>query len=150
MILCLRYVTIAEDAQETLMDGFVQAFRNIGSFEYRGPGSLRAWLKKIMVNQCLMRLRKRKQYFIDADLVSEHPAAAYDDPIPERMSASELMKIIHTLPDGYRTVFNLFVFEEMGHREIAALLGISENTSKSQLHKARQLLQQKIKPLNAV
>lgn len=148
MILCLRYIPVAEDAQEVLMDGFCQVFARIGSFEYRGTGSLNAWMKKVMVNQCLMRLRKKKQYFIDADNLAEHPAAAFDDPLLERLSAKELVQLIHTLPDGYRTVFNMYVFEEMAHKDIAAMLNISENTSKSQLHKARHLLQQKLKQRN--
>lgn len=148
MVLCLRYLPIAEDAQEVLMDGFCQVFARIGSFEYRGAGSLNAWMRKVMVNQCLMRLRKKKQYFIDADNLAEHPSVAVDDAMLDKLSAKELVQLIHTLPDGYRTVFNMYVFEEMGHKDIAAMLGISENTSKSQLYKARQLLQQKMKQRN--
>lgn len=148
MVQCLRYVPLPQEAQEVLMDGFVQAFRHIGNFEYRGPGSLKAWLKKIMVNQCLMHLRKKKQRLVDAEQVEAHVAMAYEDPLLERLSAKELVLLIQELPDGYRLVFNLYVFEEMGHKEIAALLGISENTSKSQLHKARQQLRQKLEHLN--
>jgi RNA polymerase sigma-70 factor (ECF subfamily) len=89
-----------------------------------------------------MHLRKRKMFFADADTVA--PDAFYDDNTISALSVKEIIGLIHTLPDGYRTVFNLYVFEGRNHNEISLLLGISENTSKSQLHKAKKMLQQKI------
>ncbi|WP_276134686.1 RNA polymerase sigma factor [Polluticoccus soli] len=142
MIICYRYVPNREDAKEVMLDGFYNVFKNIGSFQYIGDGSLKAWMRKIMVNQCLMYLRKRKMVFADADTVNDETAGG-DDTIG-RLSAKEIIRLIHTLPDGYRTVFNLHVFEEKNHKEISLLLGISESTSKTQLHKAKKLLQKKI------
>lgn len=143
MLLCLRYVRRPEDAKEVLMDGFLSFFQNIGAFTYRGEGSVKAWLKKILVNKCLSHLRKRSMMFMQAGDERFDDVAA-DENIVDHLTAKEIMQMIHALPDGYRTVFNLYVFEDMGHREIADLLGISENTSKSQLHRARALLKEKI------
>lgn len=142
MVVCYRYVPNREDAKEVMLDGFYNVFKNIGSFQYQGSGSVKAWMKKIMVNQCLMHLRKRKMVFADADAIGEE-MAGNDDAI-SRLSAKEIIRLIHTLPDGYRTIFNLHVFEEKNHKEISLMLGISENTSKTQLHKAKKLLQKKI------
>lgn len=147
MIVCLRYVSNPHDAKEVLMDGFFNFFKNIGNFNYRGEGSVRAWLKKIMVNQCLMFLRKKNVFHKDVDEVADEITSQDEASAVDQMSVRELMKLIHELPEGYRMVFNLYVFEEMTHREIAAMLNISENTSKSQLHKARQLLQKKFAQL---
>lgn len=142
MIICYRYVPNREDAKEVMLDGFYNVFKNIDRFQHQGEGSLKAWMKKIMVNQCLMHLRKRKMAFADVDMVSGDSAG--DDDAIGRLSAKEIIRLIHTLPDGYRTVFNLYAFEEKNHKEIGQLLGISENTSKTQLHKAKKLLQKKI------
>lgn len=142
MLLCLRYIDRKEDAKEVLMDGFLAFFNSMKGFTYRGAGSVKAWLKKIMVNQCLQYLRKRNPFRNVVDVGTTNLAS------PEIgldwLSAKEIIAMIHTLPDGYRTIFNLYVFEEMSHLEIAALLGITESTSKSQLHRARALLKEKI------
>lgn len=145
MVLCLRYIVNKEDARDVLMKALVACFRDIKAFEYRGEGSLKAWLKKVTVNHCLMHLRKQRDFFREWDdklegqveTVSEQHAVS-------QLAVKEIMQWIHALPVGYKTVFNLYVFEDMGHKEIAAVLGISENTSKSQLHKARALLQKQI------
>lgn len=143
MLLCYRYIPDREDAQEVLMDAFYQFFKNISGFTWRGEGSVKAWLKKIVINQCLMHLRKQKMAFADVDgAVVEN--IGMDNSIIAQLSVKEIMQLVHTLPDGYRTVFNLYVFDGMGHKEIAELLGISENTSKSQLHKARTVLHKKL------
>jgi RNA polymerase sigma-70 factor, ECF subfamily len=144
LTLCFRYVGNAEDAQEILGDAFVDAFRKCASFQYLGTGSLKAWLTRIAVNRCLMFLRRKSMNFED---LSEDYGAYMETPatVMDEINAKELMNLIHELPAGYRTVFNLFVFEDMPHKEIASVLGISESTSKTQLHKARQLLQHKIR-----
>lgn len=144
MLTCLRYIPTQDDAKEAMLDGFVNAYKAIGKFEYRGAGSLKAWLKKIMVNSCLSKLRKGNEVYPDADELPYDREPYIDTDAVSRMSMKELMRLIHELPPGYRTVFNLYVFEGMAHREIAAVLGISENTSKSQLHKAKTLLQKTI------
>lgn len=145
MMLCLRYTGNEEDAREALMDSFLNAFRNIGGYNYAGPGSLGAWLRKIAVNQCLMRLRRQKIVFqeLQAGNTDQIPGEVQADVLAE-MSSREILQLIRQLPPGYKAVFNLYIFEQMGHKEIAAMLDISEQTSKSQLHRARALLQQQI------
>ena len=144
MILCLRYIANHEDAKEVLMDGFLSFFKNIGGFKWQGEGSVSAWLKKIIVNQCLLHLRKRHQLFTAQNETEHFEHAAYPENILAHINAKEIMGMIHALPDGCRTVFNLYVFEGLNHREIGALLDISESTSKSQLHRARALLKETI------
>lgn len=144
LVLCMRYITNKEDAREAMMDGFLAAYKNINSFEWRGDGSLGAWLRKVMVNQCLTKLRKRTLRFEAADITDQQYEHGRQEEITGRLSAKEIITMIHSLPDGCRTVFNLHIFEQMGHAEIGKLLGISENTSKSQLHRARTLLKEKI------
>lgn len=144
MILCLRYIPRQEDAKEALMDGFLNFFRNIGSFTYRGEGSVKAWLKRIIINNCLMHLRKRNPIIVSIDAQVTYEEHETTEDALGNMAAKEIMKLLHQLPDTYRTIFNLYVFEDMGHKEIAELLGITENTSKSQLHRARALLKKQI------
>jgi RNA polymerase sigma-70 factor (ECF subfamily) len=125
-----------------MLNGFYNFFRAIDKFAYNGKGSIGAWLKKIVVNECLMFLRKNKGMKITDE---EHAAEiGVGDGQMERMSANELFQLITTLPAGYRTVFNLFVIEGYSHKEIAAMLDISEGTSKSQLNKARVQLQKAV------
>ncbi|MEP6712771.1 MAG: RNA polymerase sigma factor [Ferruginibacter sp.] len=139
LLVCLRYVKKKEDAEEILLDGFYKLFKNLAGFNYQGDGAFYAWVKKIMVNECLVFLRKKNVF----NIVTEN--AAEEIPLQEEalnnLSASEIFNLIILLPLGYRTVFNLYAIEGMGHKEIAALIGISEGTSKSQLSKARSLLQ---------
>jgi RNA polymerase sigma-70 factor, ECF subfamily len=144
MMLCLRYVTNSEDAKEVLMDGFLSFFKNIGGFTSRSEGSLKAWLKKIMVNQCLMYLRKQRPLFVAHDEMVYNEHKEYRENVLDYINAKDILEMIHALPGGCRTVFNLYVFEGMNHREIAVLLDISEGTSKSQLHRARALLKETI------
>ena len=146
-LVAYRYIPVESDAKDVLMDALLNAYRNMNKFTWQGHGSLKAWLKKIVVNQCLMYLRRnnRPTLWID-NMVTEEPATDAD--ALNRLSAKELIEMIHSLPDGYRTVFNLYVFEGMTHREIGKILGISDNTSKSQLHKAKALLQENIKQVN--
>jgi len=139
LLVCQRYVKKAEDAEELLLDGFYKFFAKISSFTYQGDAALFAWLKRIMINECLMFLRTKNVFSI----VTE--AAAEEIPLPEEaldnLSADEIFKLIVQLPIGYRTVFNLYAIEGMSHVEIAELLNISEGTSRSQYSKAKILLQ---------
>ncbi len=144
MILCLRYIPNKEDAKERLMDGFLNCFSNMKQFNYQGTGSIKAWLKKIMINQCLMHLRKRKPFAAGRQETDLYEDRQTTEDVLSHLSAKEILQVLHTLPDGYRTVFNLYVFDEMTHREIGVLLDITENTSKSQLHRAKALLREKI------
>jgi RNA polymerase sigma factor (sigma-70 family) len=139
LLVCRRYVKNSEDAEELLLDGFYKFFKKIASFNYQGDAALYGWLKRIMINECLMFLRKKNVFTI----VTE--ATADEVPLQEEalnnLSAGEIFNLIVQLPVGYRTVFNLYVIEGVPHKEIAALLGISEGTSKSQFSKAKILLQ---------
>lgn len=138
-LLCRRYVKNREDAEEVLLDGFYKFFANLKEFHFQGEAALCGWLKRIMINQCLMFLRKSNVLTI----VAEASAAdvSLDEDALARLTASEITLLILQLPIGYRTVFNLFAVEGFGHKEIAEMTGISEGTSKSQLSKARSMLQ---------
>jgi RNA polymerase sigma-70 factor (ECF subfamily) len=139
MALCCRYLKSREDAEEVLLDGFYKFFSHLKEFRYQGEAALYAWLKRIMINECLMFLRRRHAFSIVSEKTAEDlPLSA--EPLAD-LSAAEIFHLIVQLPVGYRTVFNLHVIEGMEHREIATLLGIAEGTSKSQLSKARLLLQ---------
>lgn len=143
LLVCMRYVKHQPDAEEMMLNGFYKFYTSIGQFIYTGTGSIGAWLKKIMINECLMFLRRKEGLHI---MDEEHAAdIAANDAIIDQLAADEIFNLITTLPVGYRTVFNLFVMERMSHKEIAALLGITEGTSKSQLNKGRLLLQKEMK-----
>lgn len=139
LLVCQRYVKNPQDAEEVLLTGFYKFFKKISSFNYQGDAALYAWIKRIMINECLMFLRAKNVFTIVTESVSQ------EIPLPEealdRLSAEEIFKLIIQLPVGYRTVFNLHVIEGMTHVEIAALLKISEGTSRSQFSKAKMLLQ---------
>ena len=142
---CGRYITDPEEVADILQDSFVKIFTGIRRFEWRGEGSLRAWMRRIVVNEALMRLRERARTARTA-FAEEFPEPVPDvEPEVEGIGAAVLYEMIRALPEGYRTVFNLYVFEQKSHREIAALLGISENTSFSQLSRARALLARRIR-----
>ncbi len=142
MTVCRRYVKNTEDAEELLLDGFYKFFKNISSFNYQGDGALYNWLKKIIVNECLMFLRKKNVFTILSEPGEEE--MTLQEEALDNLSANEIFKMIIQLPVGYRTVFNLYEIEGMTHREISQLLNISEGTSKSQLSKAKALLQKMI------
>jgi RNA polymerase sigma-70 factor (ECF subfamily) len=136
---CYRYVKNRDDAEEILTDGFVKVFENLHSFEYRDERSFDAWIKKIMINEALLFLRKKKQLtFIEGHKVEEVQA---DVSLDMNLRAEDIYKLILALPTGYRTVFNMFAIEGYSHKEIASLLNITESTSRSQLTKARAMLQ---------
>jgi RNA polymerase sigma-70 factor (ECF subfamily) len=137
--LCYRYVKAREDAEELMLNGFLDFYKSIKRFRYAGENSVTPWLKKIMINECLMFLRKRKHFRMIS--LTGGSEISIDENAIARMSAEEIYRLITELPAGYRTVFNLYVIEGMTHKEIAGLLKITEGTSKSQLSKARNILQ---------
>jgi RNA polymerase sigma-70 factor, ECF subfamily len=145
---CIRYCGNRSDGEDLLQEGFIKIFKNIHSFKIRNEGSLAAWIKRIMVNTSISFLNNRKKLlFIDTfESYSnfENDECENDDTDTEPPDSDELLKIISELPDGYRLVFNMYVMENMGHKEIAKELNITEGTSKSQLSKARQFLQKKL------
>lgn len=140
--LCLRYMGDRESAADVLQDGFVTLYSKLDS--YLGEGSFEGWARRIFVNTALMSLRKsdvlRDSEEIDAAFdISESGVNAV-----QSIGYKELTGMIGELPAGYRTVFNMYVVEGYSHKEIGEILGISENTSRSQLQRARVLLQNKL------
>jgi RNA polymerase sigma-70 factor (ECF subfamily) len=138
--LCLRYMRNEFDAEEVLMNGFLKFFQTLHLFEYRDDTGLEAWLKRLMVNECLMYLRKTKNLSL---LMGEESLTPIGESasVEEQLNSEMIYEMILQLPTGYRTIFNLYAIEGYTHAEIAEQLGISENTSKSQLSRARALLQ---------
>ena len=144
---CYRYVPQEEDAKDILQNSFVKIFGSLHHFEFRESNSLRIWMTKIIVNESLNYLRTQHHLqFVGYEEISEEPLD--EDVDVEQVSTDELHRLIRELPDGYRTVLNLYVFEDMSHREIARMLNIKESTSASQLHYAKQWLAKRIKELN--
>lgn len=145
MAVALRYMGNSNDAADVLQDAMVRVLTSIDRFEYRGEGSLSAWMTRITVNTALNQLKHRQPIPIDElpPNVGEEDGDT-DDPAVD-IPPGVLMKMIASLPDGYRTVLNLYVFEGMPHREIALQLGIRESSSASQYFRAKRMLQQKIK-----
>ena len=145
LAICLRYIGDRESARDVLHDGFLRVFQSIGQFAYQGPGSLKAWLSKVMVNEALGYLRKHVQISQQEVLMEELPDVQEKDEGVEEIPRPVLMKMIAALPEGYRTVFNLYVFEGKSHKEIANMLGITEHTSSSQFYRAKTLMMKKIR-----
>jgi len=146
--LCLRYVCDRNLAEDLLQDGFVTLFSKIGS--YKGNGSFDGWARKIFVTTALMYLRKNDAIRQSDDIeYARHLSSESSDQLQD-IGYKELMKLITSLPTGFRTVFNLNVIEGYSHKEIGDMLGISEVTSRTQLSRARVILQDKIKQLKNV
>jgi RNA polymerase sigma factor (sigma-70 family) len=145
-LLCRRYLKTDEIAEECMMGGFLRIFKSISSFEYKNEAATIAWMKRIMVNECLQVLRKKEPFFLVAEEAANEMAVT--ESVLEQLNAEELFKLITKLPTGYRTVFNLYAVEGLKHQEIAAELGITEGTSKSQYNRARILLQQMLEAQN--
>ena len=141
MAVCCRYVKNRADAEELLLDGFYKFFSHLTEFRYQGEAALYAWIKTIMVRQCLMFLRRRHAFSVLVRADGGAEDVSCDADALSTLSAAEIFDLIVQLPVGYRTVFNLHVMEGMEHKEIAQALGIAEGTSRSQLNKAKQLLQ---------
>ncbi|MFT5915706.1 MAG: RNA polymerase sigma factor (sigma-70 family) [Bacteroidia bacterium] len=136
LAICLRYVGEFE-AEDVLVNGFMKVFEKLNQFS--GEGSLEGWIRRIMVNESLMHLRKNKKMQFSSDLESAEREMS-GDLADAPLDAEELLQLVQSLPDGYRMVFNLYAIEGFSHKEIAKKLTISEGTSKSQLSKARAML----------
>jgi len=140
--ICLRYAENYEDAQDTFQEGFITIYNKIDQFKFQG--SFEGWLKRIMVNQALTKIRKKT--FIQSDELDQLADIVHDNDenFDVELEYDEILAIVQKLPPQYRQVFNLFVFEEYTHQEIADVLNISVNTSKSNLSRARSILKEKI------
>lgn len=143
--LCSRYITEDEDIKDVLQESFIKIFTSLDRFKYRGEGSLKAWMAKITLNETLKFVRNNSRLPIDSIDDKDMNIADGDSMETEDIPTDVLHQFIRELPDGYRTVFNLYVIDDKSHKEIAQLLGIKENTSASQLHKAKSMLAQMIK-----
>ena len=139
---CARYVPDDDDVKDILQEAFIKAFQSMDRFSWRGEGSLKAWLTRIVVNDSLKALRRKKPLSLSATLAEP---VEEEEPAFEAVPLPVIQGMIRKLPDGYRTVFNLFVFEDKSHKEIASLLGIKENSSASQLYHAKAMLARWIK-----
>ena len=141
MTVCLRYTRHRMEAEDILQDAFIKVFDNIHRFECKG--SFEGWIRRIVVNTALKNASRHS--FQKESIGTENMIESSIDPsVFSKMSEDELMRLIGQLPDGYRTVFNLYVIEDYSHKEIAEVLGIEESTSRSQLVKARNMLQNRV------
>ncbi|MDA8886249.1 sigma-70 family RNA polymerase sigma factor [Bacteroidia bacterium] len=136
--ICLRYMTNEDEAKDALQEGFIKVFKNIGKFSF--SGSFEGWMKRIFVNTSIELIRKRRAH-LDVSELNTNEIKLTSKIETGTMDAEKMMLLVQQLPMGYRTVFNMFVVDGYSHKEISEYLGINENTSKSQLFKARKQLQ---------
>ena len=139
MGICLRYAKSRPEAEDILLMGFSRIYKKMKQFG--GQGSFEAWMRRIMVNVAIDNFRKNLKFYYDKNIDDLHDDSVPTNEIPDTFSIDEILRTVQELPAGYRLVFNLFAIEGYPHKEIAEMLGISENTSKSQLLKARKKLQ---------
>ena len=140
--LCHRYLKDAMEAEDVLIVAFTRIFERIDQF--KGEGRFEGWIRRIVVNEALTSLRKRRNMYLDAELEEADYQLDYRN-LEDHLEAEDLMQLINALPTGYRIVFNMYAIDGYSHKEIADSLGISENTSKSQLSRARTYLQKALK-----
>jgi RNA polymerase sigma factor (sigma-70 family) len=136
--LCYRYVRHAMEAEDVLVMAFTKIFDRIEQF--KGEGSFEGWIRRVMVNEALTHLRKSRAMYVETELEQADREPDYDR-LSDHLEAEDLQKMIQELPPGYRLVFNMYAIDGYSHKEIAEQLGITENTSKSQLSRARTYLQ---------
>ena len=139
---CLRYAKDSEQADDILQDGFVKVFTKLKDF--KNEGSLEGWIRRVMVNTALDQIRKNGKTIGDVSVDDVQYKIENNDHIAEQLMAEDLLKLINSMPDGYKVVFNMFAIEGYTHNEIADTLGISESTSKSQYSRARAYLRERI------
>ncbi len=141
LAICYRYIPDYDSAQDILIQSFVRIFRHLD--DYSGNGSFEGWMKRIVINECLMELRRKKNLHLTLSIDEIKEELVYSE--VDHLAFQEVLDLLNELPIGYRTVFNMYVMEGFKHREIAELLDISINTSKSQLILARRKLQELFK-----
>jgi RNA polymerase sigma-70 factor (ECF subfamily) len=136
--ICYRYVRQPMEAEDILVTAFTKIFERIGQF--KGDGSFEGWIRRVIVNEALTHLRKARTMYLETELEQADREPDYAQ-LSDHLEAEDLMNMIQQLPAGYRIVFNMYAIDGYSHKEIAEQLGISENTSKSQLSRARVYLQ---------
>ncbi|SEQ02577.1 RNA polymerase sigma-70 factor, ECF subfamily [Hyunsoonleella jejuensis] len=141
---CRYYIKDIQMAEEAMLNGFFKVFKNLKT--YKSEGSFEGWIRRIMIRESISYLRQKKSI----DFLSEEDVSTYDysNSMETDLEVNDIQKLIDNLPEGYRMVFIMYAIEGYKHFEIAELLHISEGTSKSQLFKARKLLQEQIKKVN--
>lgn len=145
---CKRYIKSIDEAEDILQDGFIKVFKNLDQFT--GTGSLEGWIRTIMVNTALNAVRRKEKEKFNIDIDSVYVGIPDTRPTKlDNLDANIIYKLIESLPIGYKTVFNAYEIDGLHHYEIAKMLGVSVNTSKSQLIKARRVLQTKINLLTS-
>ena len=144
--IAFRYVGNENEANDLIQETFVKIYKSVNS--YKGDGNFEGWMKRILVNSCLNYIKREKKYAFDFDTtLVEQPSTKWDSAISE-MSFEEIVAVINRLPVGYKTVFNLAVFDGYSHKEIGEMIGITESASRSQLSKAKNKLKEELKKLN--
>jgi RNA polymerase sigma factor (sigma-70 family) len=139
--ICIRYIPQRDQAEDIMITGLMKIFDKIGQF--KGDGSFEGWMRRIMVNEALGHIRKTRNMYIESSIDGHGPEPDYHL-LEDHLEAEDLMKLVAELPVGYRTVFNLYAIEGFSHKEIGEMLQIQETTSKSQLSRARSLLQKSL------
>ncbi len=139
---CLRYAGNTEEAEDILQEGFIKIFNKIGSF--RGEGSFEGWIRRIFVNTAIEQFRK-KNYLKPLTEVEENTVEGKYLSVLDTLAEKDIIQLVQQLSPGYRTVFNMYVIEGYTHKQISEILGISEGTSKSQLSRAKLILQDLVK-----
>jgi len=137
----MRYAGNSDDAQDMLQDGFVKVFKNLEKF--RGEGSFEGWVRRIFVNTAIEHLRRKTQ-LVSIGEKEERTIPQNEKTAIDSLAEKDILALIQQLSPGYRTVFNMYVIEGYTHKDIGEILGISEGTSKSQLARARVILQQMV------
>lgn len=139
---CMRYAKSTEQAEDVLQDGFIKVFSKLNDFKH--DGSLEGWIRRIMVNTSLDQIRKENKLMGNTSLDNVDYKLQNNAFVLENLAAKDLMKMVQSMPVGYKVVFNMFAIEGYSHKEISEHLGISENTSKSQYSRARAYLRERL------
>jgi RNA polymerase sigma factor (sigma-70 family) len=139
---CLRYASSSEEAEDILQEGFIKIFKKLGSF--RSEGSFEGWIRRVFVNTAIEHFRRRR-YLQPVTEKEENTIEGKYLSVLDELAEKDILDLVRQLSPGYRTVFNMYVVEGYTHKEIGDMLGISEGTSKSQLSRAKVILQEMVK-----
>lgn len=145
MALCLRYAGNPMEAQDMLQEGFIKVFEKLG--QYRGAGPFGGWIRRVMVNESLIYIRKMKKHQFAEEIDDDRDDGVLEANVFDQLATQDILQLIAKLPEGYRTVFNLFAVEGFSHKEIAEMLEITESTSKTQFHKAKRQLRKQLEEI---
>ena len=147
---CRRYITDYDEAEDVLQEGFIKVFTHIDKFEYQGKGSFLFWMKRIIINQALNHLKKNKVKIFEESLDDKHDIIINDendeyfDASNAKFSKEDVIEAVDKIPVAFKTVLNMAVMDGMKHKEIAELLDVAEETSRSRLTRAKQMLKQQL------